>query len=291
MIMERSNPTFSLIMATLGRTAEVKRFLETLSLQTYRSFELIVVDQNHDNRLSSIIDIYCSFFPITYLKTHPGLSHARNVGLQHVKGKIISFPDDDCWYPQDLLFRVAIFFDKNPEIDGLTGRCVDQNGKPLGGRWPMKAGVVTKWNLWKRHREATVFLRKNVVKSTGYFDETLGVGATTPWGAGEGTDYLLRALEKGYQIYYDPTIIVFHQSENTDPGIAQIKARNYSRGIGYVMQKHQYPFWFLLYWELRSLCGLLLALLKANKRDALVHWANFLGRLEGWRWGKKHGET
>ena len=36
-----------------------------------------------------------------------GLSRARNAGLRMIAGDIVSFPDDDCWYPPDLLQRVA----------------------------------------------------------------------------------------------------------------------------------------------------------------------------------------
>lgn len=45
-------PRFSLIVATIGRTAEFSVLLESLAGQETRDFELIVVDQNPDDRLS-----------------------------------------------------------------------------------------------------------------------------------------------------------------------------------------------------------------------------------------------
>ena len=44
--------SFSLIMATLGRTDEPRRFLDSLESQTFRDFELILADQNDDDRIA-----------------------------------------------------------------------------------------------------------------------------------------------------------------------------------------------------------------------------------------------
>ena len=58
-----------------------------------------------------------------------------------------------------------------------------------------------------------MFLRREVVRDYS-FDESLGVGAGTPWGAGEETDYLLRLLEDGHRIFYDPAIAIWHQGRS-----------------------------------------------------------------------------
>jgi len=51
---------FTLIMATVDRVNEINSFLESLKEQTYRNFELIIADQNDDDRLDSIIKLYNS---------------------------------------------------------------------------------------------------------------------------------------------------------------------------------------------------------------------------------------
>src|SRR2546427_827401 len=94
---------FSLVQATLGRTGELARFLRELDQQTYRSFELIVVDQNPDQRLAPILAPYESRFPVFHVRSEKGLSRARNVGMRQIGGDVVAFPDDDCWYPPHLL--------------------------------------------------------------------------------------------------------------------------------------------------------------------------------------------
>ena len=46
---------FALILATVGRTVELNRLFDTLAAQSYRDFEVIVVDQNRDDRLLPIL--------------------------------------------------------------------------------------------------------------------------------------------------------------------------------------------------------------------------------------------
>jgi len=125
---------FSLVMGTLGRTQEVGRFLASLQRQIYRDFELFIVDQNPDDRLLPMIDEYRQHFRIERVISPKGLSRARNAGLTHITGDLVAFPDDDCWYPDDLLSYVASRFERDAGLDGLTGRFVDENGR-VEGRW------------------------------------------------------------------------------------------------------------------------------------------------------------
>ena len=270
-------------MATVGRTEEVKRFLEHLDRQTYRDFELIVVDQNPDDRLVSILEAYKKRFPILHLRSERGLSRARNVGLKHISGDIVAFPDDDCWYPPDLLERAARFFREHPDIDVLTGRSVDENGELSAGRSDASSGLVNFFNVWKRGRSISMFLKSAVITQVGDFDESLGVGAGTPWGAGEETDYLLRTLKNGFRIYYKANLTIYHpQPVKRYDEKAIARAYTYGAGIGRVLRKHRYPFWFVFYSFLRTSIGIVLAFAMGHFELARFRWASLKGRVRGW---------
>lgn len=272
---------FSLVMATVDRVEDLELFLASLRVQAYRDFELIVVDQNPDERLVPIVASYQNEYPVLHLKGERGLSKARNLGLEHAGGDIIAFPDDDCRYPPDLLERVARFFVDHPGIDGLNGRSVDESGETSMGRFDTRAGPIDKLNLWGRGIEYAVFLRAPSVRGV-YFDEELGLGAGTAWGAGEGTDYLLELLERGASLHYNPALVVVHPSIAPPYDAKDIrKTYSYGCGMGRVLRKRKMPLRLKAKWLYRPLGGALLSLAGSRLSEARYRWNTFRGRLRG----------
>jgi glycosyltransferase involved in cell wall biosynthesis len=274
--------SFSLILATVGRTEEPARFLQHLDLQTYRHFELIVVDQNPGAILDPLIRQYQDRFPLLHLRSECGLSRARNAGLQHASGDMVAFPDDDGWYPADLLQRVASFFQWNPSIDGVTGRCVDGSGGD-SSRFDRRSGWINRFNVWTRSNSHTIFLRREVSQLVGPFDERLGVGAKTPYGSGEETDYLLRALAHRRRLFYDSSLLVYHpQLIRLMDARECARGRAYARGTGHVLRRHRYPLWFPLYQITRSLGGAAVSAMGLDFATARFRLNILIGRTWGW---------
>jgi PST family polysaccharide transporter len=270
----------SLIVATYGRDAELHSLLRSLVEQTFRDFEVIVVDQNTDDRVTKVLEHYQ--LPIRHLRTVKGHSRAFNAGLACITGDVVAFPDDDCWYAPDVLERVVRFFEANPSLDGLTGREWVETGFTSGFRWDREPGPVTPGNVWRRAITFSMFLRRSIVQGQA-FDESLGVGAGSPWGAGEETDYLLRAIARGHSIHYDPTLGVWHRGRS-GPYSAEIyeKARCYGCGIGRVLRIHRAPAHNVATHLFRPLAGTLLFLGLRQTERAGYHWSIFRGRLSGW---------
>ncbi len=280
----------SLVVATVGRVKELDRLFASLTCQSYRHFDVVLVDQNLDERLGELIRRFKGEFPITWLRVSEcGVSRARNEGLAHAQGEIVGFPDDDCWYPEDLLYRVVEFFRTHSEYDGLAGQAIDESGRPSVGRWATKKGEITRFNEWTRTIEFALFFRRKVVVAVGGFDPTLGPGAGTPWGACEGDDLVLRLLAEGSRIFYDPSLAVIHPSSHSWAERAR-RARSYGSGMGRVLRMHRYPTWFFVYWCLRSLGGLGLAALNGDPDRAAYYWQTLLGRIEGWLSVARHAE-
>jgi GT2 family glycosyltransferase len=271
----------SLILATRTRVAEIARFLRSLTRQGYDCLEVIVVDQNEDDRLEAALEEYNPFFPILHLRSEAGLSRARNLGMAAVRGDILAFPDDDCWYPDGLLARVVSEFQDRPSVDGLTGRSEDGQGKPSGGSFSSCQGRVDLENVWKKGISYTIFLRPLVCAAVGPFDEELGVGAQTPFGSGEETDYLIRAVKLGFNIQYRPDLVVFHPNPKLYNHSHRGKAFRYGAGMGRVLAKHGYNLRFSLYTLMRPLAGALLSLIALRPRKAAYHLAIAGGRASG----------
>lgn len=271
---------FSLVMSTLNRFKEVDIFLKSLKEQTYKNFELIIVDQNKNERLRDIIKKYSSDMKIIYIDSSvKGLSKGRNIGLEYISGEIIGFPDDDCKYPKETLYKVNDLFEKDYCVDGITGISKGFNGDLSDSGFDKKNGYLDKKNCWKRAISYTIFLKRKVVNSIGKFDESLGVGSKTPWGSGEETDYLLRAINKNYKIFYNQNIYIYHPIKNK---IDYNKTFKYAMGMGRVLKKHNYSKIIVFKYLIRSMGGMAYSALFFNRKKIKNYWYMFLGRLLGW---------
>ena len=273
---------FTLIVATLGRSVEVTRLFESFLKQSYKNFEVIVVDQNPDNRVFDIYTQYKTRMSIQYIHTNQkGLSHARNLGLRCNLSDIIAFPDDDCWYPDDILEKVNRIFEET-DVDCVTGRPVDSDRKLLVNNFLNDNTVLNFRNVWRGGISFTIFMQRKVVQSVGLFDEKLGVGAGTPYGSGEETDYLIRALVQNYTIKYTPDLVIFHPRKTAKGDVKEFnRALLYGGGMGYVLNKHNYPVSFKLKSLIRPLGGSFIALLFGNIHMCKFRLYTFSGRVRG----------
>lgn len=274
---------FSLIMGTLGRRDEVGAFLASLQRQDHRDFELLIIDQNPDERLAPLIEEYRRHFRIRRYRSAPGLSRARNVGLRYATGDVIAFPDDDCWYPDGLLSYVARRLEADAGLDGLTGRFVDGEGRSEG-RWLTHTQPLNRFSVWRGAISFSIFLRRRLVERIGGFDEALGVGAGTPWGAGEETEFLLRGLNTGARVEFDHDLVLHHPVKTAEFGDAAIeRQRRYEAGFGRVIRRGGFPGWYFPWVCGRTLAGSALALLSGQRAQARFKWHSLVARVAGWR--------
>ena len=136
--------------------------------------------------------------------------------------------------------------------------------------------MLTRDNLWNRAISYSIFLRRELVERVGPFDERLGL----PSSSGEEIDYLVRALDAGARIEYEPSLIVGHDHESRD--LDHIAARD-GRSIGYILRKHRYPPRVVARMFVRPAGGALLAVLQNDHARARFHAHTLPGRVLGYR--------
>ena len=276
---------FSLIVSTLGRVTELDRLLASLDAQAYRDFEVIIVDQNPDDRLLPVLEGHPGL-QIRHLRSRRGLSRGRNVGLRAAMGDMIAIPDDDCWYPEQLLATVNDWFGAHPQIDVLL--CITRNAenKPMLPKWAPPPGPCVRENLWSCAVSIGMFWRRSVSDAVGFFNENLGVGAPTKFQSSEESDYGLRALQLGFRAWYEPQIFVYH-AELQSVARLQRTSYGYALGSGYVARMHHYSLWFLTQTLTRSLGGAALYLCRGELNWAKVYWLRACGQFHGYMFGPR----
>lgn len=281
---DSSNALIDIVVATVGRTRELARLVDSLVAQPYRPLRLIVVDQNQDDRVAPILEQLPGDLPSLHLRSEPGLSRARNVGLQAVEGDFVAFADDDCWYGPDLLELVTRFLVEHPAYGGITTGLLDEDGAPATGRWHRSSGTVSRFNVFFRATSCTMFLRREVVEKVGRFDEELGAGARTDFLSGEETDYLIRALADGFALWYEPSLHVYHPARRRRHSRESIGAgRQLGMGLGRLLRKHGFPWWYVSYQAAGAVMFAAVALVRGRPLDARFQWNVARGRVAGWR--------
>lgn len=236
----------SLITGTLNRVDELDRLFQSLQAQTHTDFEVILVDQNPDNRLDKLVATYSQHFPILHLRQkEKGLSRARNLARSYVTGDVVAFPDDDSVYPPNVLAHVSAFFENDPTWDGVVARILDIEDDKNADTFAEdedESGVVNYWKGYAVGISHAMFFRAHVVKAVA-FDEKMGVGAGTWWGSAEDSDYMFQCLHANYAVYYDATFIVRHPSPHKTHSFRELIRRrfNYGLGNGYLIGKQPLP--------------------------------------------------
>jgi len=278
---------FSLILCTLGRYKEVKEFLDSLKEQTYKDFELIVVDQNENDKLKLLMENYKLYFDIKYFKVNfKGLSKARNFGLKYVNGDIVAFPDDDCKYFPNTLRNVANFFKRHPDIDFLSGLPVDENFNSSASYFLNKRTEIKGKNVLKTITSYTIFIRKKSLKNIR-FDEQLGVGSK--FGSAEETDFIYNIIRKGERGMYIPDVIkVYHSNKAICNEYTIKKAAYYALGFGAFFKKNfiltrdweLFPS-FLRYMVMSSFIRIIFSTARFNLCEIKVHTVTLVNKWKG----------
>ncbi len=278
--LENRAPILSLILCTYNRTSELDALFQSLTRQTYVDFEVIVVDQNADDRIQpSLKRAKAAGLLIRHIRHGvPNLSTARNIGIQVASGEWIGFPDDDCWYEPDLLEQLSTSFVCTEPLAGCAA-CWDESSEP--GELPLEI-------TWERSRlfrdrimvSFMLFFNRKLFDRIGYFDPRLGVGQW--FGAGEETDLVMRALHAGASIRVYPNAKVHHPMKEYG-SLAEVRRR--ARGAGALYVKHDLPLQVIV----RGLIApVLRPLLKGRgPKELLIGCMYVLGRWEGWRGWKK----
>jgi glycosyltransferase involved in cell wall biosynthesis len=140
-------PKISVIICTYGRALVLAQALQSLVGQSFRDFEVLLVDGNGpESGFKKLIQEFDSRLELRWLRTPRGLTRQRNAGLQAAVGEILCFLDDDVSFGPDFLARVCAVFEsaEMAGVGGVTGYDVLNYPTCITLRWRLRRllGVV-----------------------------------------------------------------------------------------------------------------------------------------------------
>lgn len=177
---KEDNPLISIIVRTLNRPDSLKRALTSLSNQTFRQFEVVLVNDGGDS-VQDIVDNFSKHFPITYVHhaESKGRTPALNAGINHVATDWVAIlDDDDIVYPWHLevLYKASLENPKDKVFYSNFNRVIF---KSIDSYDPLILQMNTPWHykkaeLWVKNYIPihTWLIHKSCFDTVGLFDET-----------------------------------------------------------------------------------------------------------------------
>lgn len=220
---------FSIVIPLYNRPEELDELLASLCEQSYKEFEVIVVEDGSTQKGDHIVDRYRDRLAITYLEkdnSGPGLS--RNAGAAKASGDYLIFFDSDCIIPRHYVAEVSAFLEKEP---------VDAYGGPDAAlptfstvqkaiNYAMTSFLTTggirggKRSMEKFHPRSF-----NLGVSREAFNRLGGYGTMR---FGEDIDFSLRLMKAGFRTALIPGAYVYHKRRST---FRQFFKQVYNSGI------------------------------------------------------------
>lgn len=173
-------PLVSAIITTWNRSAMLKRAIASVLAQTFRDFELIVLDNNSSDNTMEAVRAFRDG-RLRYLRHSPlGISEARNAGVRESRGEFVGFlDDDDEWLPYKLEKQVTLFLNASARVGMVYGGFyrITPQGAIYDEFRPTLRGETLLEYLCSRDpltgSASNALMRKNVFAVAGGYEERL----------------------------------------------------------------------------------------------------------------------
>lgn len=235
---------FSIIVPVYNRPQEVNELLESLCKQTFKDFEVVVVEDGSTEKCDTVCDTYREQLTLSYYyKPNSGPGPSRNYGAERSQGEYLIILDSDVIVPENYLTIVKDELDREP-CDAFGGpdeahpsftpiqKAINYSmtsffttGGIRGGKQKLDKFYPRSFNLG---------IRKDVYEALGGF---------APMRYGEDIDLSTRIFKGGYSCRLFPMAYVYHKRRvKFSSFFRQVKHSGEAR----VVLKKKYPETFKL---------------------------------------------
>lgn len=223
-------PSSTVVICTRDRPALLARMLESVRRHA-PGVDVLVVDSASTTEETRRV---AEAAGVGYLRVHrPGLSIARNAGVDAVDTDVVVFTDDDCVVADDWTAPLVEPF-ADPRVGVVTGVMLGE-GTDVSALTddPPRATRRTADGLDLGHG-ANMAFRRVALREVGGFDERLGAGSPLP--GAEDLDAFCRLLHVGWVGVHQPRSAVLHRNAREGDAYRRL-VLGYARGTGAALAK------------------------------------------------------
>ncbi len=252
-------PSLSIVVTsyTVERLKDIFELIDSIKAQSYPDIETVFVaersDELFDRARAYLSEKAMPKAKVVFNHGEPGLSAARNLGIQEAEGDIIAFVDDDIVLFPDWADEMVKTYEDNSVI-GVTGPAFplwedeSMNWLPEEFYWIISCSGFTGWNELRAVRSAwgnNMSFRKeafNHCRFSGDFGQT--TGGQEAWKAGPVDDAefsINLRLKTGKLILYNPRVRVQHKVYTYRLSQKFIRGQCYWQGYTKGLLRRMYP--------------------------------------------------
>jgi len=196
-----TNPLVSIIIPTKNPGDILENCLKSISTQTYKKIEIIIVDGNSKDHTKALAKKYKAKIFQYKPRVPKGFfdaPHRRNYGVKKAKGTFVYYLDSDMELPKGLIKEAVSLCTKKYEALILPE---DSFGV---GIWAKAKNLERRCYWGDDTIEAPRFFKKSVWKKVGGLDESLG-------GGGDDWDMYQKLLTNGYKVGRTKNIVLHNE--------------------------------------------------------------------------------
>jgi cellulose synthase/poly-beta-1,6-N-acetylglucosamine synthase-like glycosyltransferase len=235
------NPLISIIVPGKNEGKHIYKLVTSLREQSYKNFELIVVDDGSDDHTSIIgrslerngmIDLFLSN------EVRGGKASGANLALRYAKGKYVIHLDADCSYDYDAMENILVPFYLDPEVGAVGGNVIVRNYKQS---LPTTLQAIEYFNSISAGRIVTseLGLYRIISGAFGAFRKDI-LMRLSGWDIGPGLDgdITVKIRKLGFKIKFEHSALCQTSAPDTFKKLANQRKRWDKSLVRFRLRKH-----------------------------------------------------
>lgn len=203
--MTNKNSTVSVIIPTYNAEVFIDRTLDSVLKQTFKDFEIIIVDDCSTDGTRNIVQSYVKKYKnirLIPLSENSGAPpKPKNIGIKEAKGEYVALLDhDDIWHDNKLKKSIEVLQETSADmVFSNSDTLIGEELNDAAPSWNIQNEDILNNCGWTVRSCSGVVLSKEALDEIGSFDESFKLG--------DDWDMWIRFVLAGKKIVYIPDVL------------------------------------------------------------------------------------